>query len=60
MHWHNIRTAPNRWMAWYLKRQGWVVFYLDPIARHCGTAPPGCWLALYAAAEAHDGRQEGL
>lgn len=51
----------NRWLARYLKRRGWVVFWLDDCARRCwvsdGTesgdqrlarAPhDSCWLALY-------------
>lgn len=29
----------------YLRRRGWVVFWLDKQARHCGYA--GCWLEMY-------------
>jgi hypothetical protein len=42
----NLITAPNRWMAAWLRRQGWVCFYLDPEARVCREL---CWLELYAA-----------
>ena len=44
MIWSNVWSAPNRWLAYYLRRQGWVVFYLDPQARACNTV---CWLSLY-------------
>ena len=49
--WNNISTTPNRWMAYWLRRQGWVVFYLDEQARHCGKPHDGCWLALYEQGE---------
>lgn len=42
--WHNVRTAPNRWMARYLERRGWVVFCLDEDKRSCDH---GCWMQLY-------------
>jgi hypothetical protein len=57
MIWGNVISAPNRWMAWWLRRRGWVCFYLDAGARQCGPdpAPPGqmsgCWLALYEAGQ---------
>jgi hypothetical protein len=47
MIWQNVVTTPNRWMAAWLRRRGWVCFYLDEPARHCG--PGGCWLQLYQA-----------
>lgn len=53
-------TTLDRWLARYLKRRGWVVFWLDEPARYCHvsdgvcSAKPnfdpwtsGCWLALY-------------
>jgi hypothetical protein len=54
--WNNIKTAPNRWMAYWLRRQGWVCFYLEERARHCGThkghfGSSVCWLALYQEGE---------
>ena len=42
----NMREWVDRWLARYLKRRGWVVFWLDEDARHC-IAPGHCWLALY-------------
>ncbi len=57
MIWNNVITAPNRWMAYWLRRQGWVCFYLDKRARICGDHPgkdgqmSGCWLALYEQGE---------
>lgn len=53
--WSNIRTTPNRWMAAYLRRQGWVVFYLEPQCRQCGPQDRGgCWLELYEQGERHE------
>lgn len=49
MIWANVLNAPNRWMANYLRRRGWVVFYLDKQARECRG---GCWLQLYEEGEA--------
>ncbi len=55
MIWNNIMTMPNRWMARYLRRRGWVCFYLDEQARTCpaatGRPPFDCWLALYQQSE---------
>lgn len=53
----NLLTCHHRWMMRYLRRRGWVVFYLDPIHRtRC--AEPWCWLNLYYEGEARDARQE--
>jgi hypothetical protein len=50
--WNNVVTAPNRWMAYWLRRQGWVCFYLEERARICGRPGPGdCWLELYQQGE---------
>ena len=46
--WNNVVTTPNRWMAYWLRRRGWVCFYLDEQARHCSGT---CWLALYQEGE---------
>jgi hypothetical protein len=46
--WQNVRTAPHRWMAAWLRRRGWVCFYLDEQARVCRDL---CWLQLYQAGE---------
>lgn len=53
--WNNVTTTPNRWMAYWLRRQGWVCFYLDEQARQCADDSHkhgGCWLALYQEGEA--------
>jgi hypothetical protein len=55
--WQNVRTAPNRWVAAWLRRRGWVCFYLDEAARHCG--PGGCWLQLYREIEARERKELG-
>jgi len=46
----NSRSFHHRLMAHFLRKRGWVVFYLEEQARKCG---PGldCWLALYQASE---------
>ncbi len=41
----NLLNLPNLIMANYLRRHGWVAFYLDEQARHCGN--DFCWLKLY-------------
>lgn len=46
----NLRSVHHRWMAAWLRRKGWVAFYLDEEARDCdgGIAGPDfCWLHLY-------------
>lgn len=52
MIWGNVITAPNRWMATWLRRRGWVCFYLDDQARSCRSL---CWLDLYQADEKRRG-----
>jgi hypothetical protein len=39
----NAPGIPNRLMAAWLKRSGWVVFYLDPQALQNG-CKASCWL----------------
>jgi len=39
-------------MSIYLKRRGWVVFYLEERSRHC--ADGTCWLTLYQSEEKRD------
>lgn len=34
----------NHWLARYLERRGWVVFYLDEEARKCRAV---CWMDEY-------------
>lgn len=43
-------------LGWYLRRRGWVVFWLDDWT--CSAADPQkvCWLAVYAASERKKGR----
>jgi hypothetical protein len=41
----NIRTVHHRIMANFLRKRGWVVFYLEERARHCDNEC--CWLKLY-------------
>jgi hypothetical protein len=58
MIWNNIKTTHHRWMASWLKRQGWVCFYLEPQFRHCPAVDHNrrdftCWLALYEQGERH-------
>lgn len=46
--WHNFVTIPHRWMAYWLRRRGWVCFYLDQSSRECRAV---CWLKLYQESE---------
>ncbi len=39
----------DRMLTRYLRRRGWVVFWLDPVARHCDD--DACWLRLYEQSE---------
>lgn len=48
--WQNFTTIPQRWMAAFLKKRGWVVFYLDERSRVCH-GRGGCWLKLYQEGE---------
>jgi hypothetical protein len=41
----NLMTFHQRLMARFLRKRGWVVFYLDKQARHC--SDDFCWLKLY-------------
>ncbi len=58
--WNNVWTTPNRWMASYLRRRGWVCFYLEEPSRHCGLTAPtqaaDCWLHLYQESLRADAR----
>jgi len=49
--WQNASTWHNRIMANYLRKRGWVVFYLDPRSRECNAT---CWLKLYQQSEDND------
>ena len=49
----NLPTAHHRMMMRYLRKRGWVVFYLEEQHRtRCGRS--GCWFNLYLEAEAHE------
>lgn len=52
LNWNNISTTPQRWAAKWLRKQGWVCFYLDPEHRHCTKM---CWLELYQECETCNG-----
>lgn len=47
----NLPARPQQAMAWWLRRRGWVAFYLDERSRECRPSfngqTPTCWLALY-------------
>jgi hypothetical protein len=45
---HNAWSAHHRVLAGYLKRHGWVVFYLEEPQRDCRAL---CWLRLYRDGE---------
>lgn len=47
--WHNIKHFHHRMIARYLKRRGWVVFYLEEKYRTCDGET--CWLKLYQSEE---------
>ena len=53
---HNASSAPARMLARYLRRRGWVVFYLDEQARECRAE---CWMRLYQAGERKEGVPRG-
>lgn len=40
----NLKTLHHRIMMRFLRKRGWVVFYLEPKARICNDM---CWLKLY-------------
>ena len=42
----------ERWMMRFLRKRGWVVFYLDEPARKC--RGDFCWLALYESERMKD------
>ena len=49
MIWENLLTTHHRIMARFLRKRGWVVFYLDEQARTCNEGT--CWLKLYRESE---------
>ena len=44
MNLENLKTFHHRIMMRFLRKRGWVVFYLEPKARVCNGM---CWLKLY-------------
>ena len=40
----NLRTVHHRIMMRFLRKRGWVVFYLEPKTRACNGI---CWLKTY-------------
>ena len=50
----NARSFHHRIMARFLKKRGWVVFYLEDPARFCKGG--SCWLKTYEALESNDDR----
>ena len=42
----NLKSFHHRIMMRFLRKRGWIVFYLEPEARTCGDM---CWLKLYLA-----------
>jgi hypothetical protein len=44
MIWENVKTFHHRIMMRYLRKRGWVVFYLEEQNRKCDSM---CWLQLY-------------
>lgn len=41
----NTRNTHHKWMARFLEKRGWVVFYLEDEHRKCSNDL--CWLKLY-------------
>ena len=42
----------ERLLCRYLRWRGWIVFWLDEQARHCGpNESDGCWLRCYLNSE---------
>ncbi len=52
---HNLKSLHHRIMMRYLRKRGWVVFYLESQARICGDGT--CWLKLYQAEQARKNSQ---
>jgi hypothetical protein len=49
----NLKTLPQRLMAKFLKKRGWVCFYLKEEQRDCNSKiqPDFCWLKCYVDGE---------
>ena len=48
----NAKSFHHRIMMRYLRKRGWVVFYLEKEHRHCDNEL--CWLKLYETEIKHD------
>lgn len=46
---HNLLVLPEQVLVNYLRKRGWVVFYLDERSREC--RGDMCWLKLYQSEE---------
>jgi|GEM_PF-4114874 hypothetical protein len=46
---HNALRFHHRLMAKYLRRRGWVAFYLDEVSRTCNGDT--CWMKLYQSSD---------
>jgi len=51
--WENIWNIPQKLMANYLRKKGWIAFYLDDRARECKGI---CWLKTYLDDLKRDGK----
>lgn len=52
---YNLKSIHHRIMMSYLRKRGWVVFYLEPKYRKCDNEC--CWLKLYEAELVRKGKQ---
>lgn len=43
----NVKTFHHRIIMRYLRKRGWVVFYLEEQNRKCLVEGGTCWLELY-------------
>ena len=43
----NLKTFHHRIMMRFLRKRGWVVFYLEEKNRECLVKGGTCWLELY-------------
>jgi hypothetical protein len=43
----NAMHTHERLMANFLRKRGWVAFYLEEQSRHCNHDNGVCWLELY-------------
>lgn len=50
----NFSTLHQRLMARYLRKRGWVAFYLEKEHRQCDSKC--CWLRLYEDGEKHNSK----